>query len=200
METKMTIRVCGPRSRAPKGAFVVNTTSRAKDWARGLSPFLIGPVQLYKGLTARNVENAWQYSKVYPEHVDTDKYPTREWYKWAEDGWSLNRAVRYPMGKGAVPVYSYWEGRRLRYRGARRLIYCPLYAAVVEKTAAYKQLQATCQQHEEVWLWCFDGYDYTAEGKTLHDVLYDESRSMGHSFVLAMLLDNNRAWEKRFSK
>lgn len=31
--------------------------------ARRLSPFFLGPVALYDGHVAKNVENAWQYSK-----------------------------------------------------------------------------------------------------------------------------------------
>ena len=56
-------------------AFIVNTTSRADTkWERSLSPFYLGPVDTYgNGMwIAENVENAWQYSKAYPEHVNSE--------------------------------------------------------------------------------------------------------------------------------
>ena len=32
---------------------------------QGLSPFFLGPIPMYGGLEAKNMENAWQFSKVY---------------------------------------------------------------------------------------------------------------------------------------
>ena len=61
------VRVVGPRDRKQAGETVVNTTSRA-GWSSDLSPFLLGPVPLYKGAPieeSQTMENAWQYAKVY---------------------------------------------------------------------------------------------------------------------------------------
>jgi hypothetical protein len=50
--------------------FIVNTTSKAEnDWQRDLSPFHLGPCELYDGHVSKNMENAWQYSKVYKNHT-----------------------------------------------------------------------------------------------------------------------------------
>ena len=100
------IFVCGPNDKAPYGAEVVNVTSRSNDFGVGLSPFHLGPVELYDGHIAKNVENAWQYAKVYAQHV-TEGEPDESYLEWATAGWKNSRAVRYPMGKGAVPLYSY---------------------------------------------------------------------------------------------
>lgn len=40
---------------------VVNTTSRSNNWSAGLSPFHLGPIQLYNGFISNNMENGWQY-------------------------------------------------------------------------------------------------------------------------------------------
>lgn len=53
------IRVVGPNFKAPDGATVINTTSRSTAWSSGLSPFFLGPVDLYWGHVAKNVENFW---------------------------------------------------------------------------------------------------------------------------------------------
>lgn len=125
---------------------------------RRLSPFFLGPVPLYDGLVAKNVENAWQYSKVpplegqcwscdgltltrrthvsvvqvYKQHTDpVTGEPTAEYWAWAKEGWANPKPVRFPMGRGAKPEYSYWEGKKYGYVAARKKIYCPLYASLV---------------------------------------------------------------------
>lgn len=64
------IYVIGYRDKTPEGSLIINTTSRSKNWSRGLSPFFLNPGNLYGEYSAKNVENAWQYSKVYKEHLD----------------------------------------------------------------------------------------------------------------------------------
>ena len=197
----MTVRVIGPRDpRPPKTELVINTTSRGDGWERGLSPFVLGPVELWGGYKARNVENAWQYSKVYPKHVgrdgDPSNTPPNDWYQWAYQGWLNQRAVRYPMGKGAVPLYSWWGGRKLDYIEARKRIYCPLYAGAVESTNAWRRLQTLYEKHGRITLWDFDGYDHRKLGMSFRDVLNCETRKMGHAFVLAMMLQGKRRWVK----
>jgi len=100
------IFICGPRDKSPYGAEVVNVTSHSKDFGAGLSPFHLGPVELYDGYVAKNVENAWQYAKGYSNHVENGN-PTEEYFRWAKAGWENPRAVRYPMGRGAIPEYSH---------------------------------------------------------------------------------------------
>jgi hypothetical protein len=187
------IRVIGPRDPKEPGIskkpFFVNTTSRSSDgWSVGLSPFFLGPVPLYDGHVSRNVENAWQYAKVYEDHDDNGQ-PTDEYFEWAKKGWRNPRAVRYPMGKGAKPEYSWWDGAALGYVAARKKIYVPLYSKAVLHSAAFERLLDIYQEHGELVLWDFDGYDHRALGMDLKDVLNFPDRSMGHAFVLMMLLE-----------
>lgn len=184
------------RSKVPEGVPIINTTSRSNNWSRGLSPFFLGPVPLYDGTHALNMENAWQYAKVYETQVDDQQNPTSQYFAWAREGWNKSRADRYPMGKGAKPLYSYWDGKKLSYVEARKAIYAPLYAQAVEKTVAYQNLQEAYRLAGELWLWDFDAYDHHKLGMTYADVVNNEKRKMGHAFVLAMMLDNDRAWEK----
>lgn len=55
------LHIIGPNYPVPDGAEVINTTSRSDTWSRGLSPFFLGPVDLYDGYKSINVENAWQF-------------------------------------------------------------------------------------------------------------------------------------------
>jgi len=185
------IHVIGTRDKkdAPKGSTVINTTSTSDTWSQRLSPFLLGPVQLYGGHIARNVENAWQYSKVYPCYVDKDGNPTSAYFDWAQNGWNDPKAHRYPMGKDVKPLYSYWDGEHLDYVQARRRIYIPVYANAVKDTEAFHQLKNIAVMFDDLYLWCFDGYNHKKLSLTYDQVIDDPNRKMGHSFVLAMLLD-----------
>jgi hypothetical protein len=143
---------------------------------------------LYEDYVASNVENAWQYSKVYPEYVDLQGNPSSKYFEWALQGWSMGRAIRYPMGKGVKPLYSYWNGNKLSYVEARRKIYVPLYSKAVLSSEAYKKLREYYNSHQDIHLWDFDGYNHHKLNMSLGDVLFDPIRKMGHAFVLANLL------------
>lgn len=183
------IHVIGPGYKAPEGAVEINTTSRSDNWSKNLSPFFLGPVDLYGGFTSKNVENAWQFAKVYEYYLESDDSVGERYFKWAQDGWNDTRAHRYPMGKDAKPLYSYWNNQTLTYIEARKQIYIPLYSSAVKKTFAFEKLKKMHEEGQNLYLWDFDGYDHKALGLTFDQVINDPNRKMGHAFVLAMLLE-----------
>jgi hypothetical protein len=181
------IRIIGPRDKPTPGA--INTTSHSRsEWSSGLSPFNLGPVTLYQGITARIFENAWQFAKLYPEHADSNGDPTQTYWTWAHRGWNSAKPYRYPMGKGRKPLCSLWDGRRLNYIDARKNIYLPLYRDAVKNTNAFRILKRIYQETGSVTLFDFDGYDHHAVRMNLHEVLDNPNRICGHAFILAMML------------
>lgn len=192
LELEKRIIIVGPRSRVGKdNILTVNTTSRA-GWSSDLSPFKLGPCQLWDGRVSQTMENAWQYSKVYKEHWN-DKTNTlySEWFVWSDKGFENPRAVRYPMGKGAKPIGSWWNCQLLDYITARKNIYLPLYRDSVKKTQGYLRLWD--EWHDlapdgKIQLWDFDAWDHHGAGYTLKQVLNEPNKIMGHAFVLAMML------------
>lgn len=180
--------------------FVVNTTSRATtEWERQLSPFFLGPIDLYEDITAKNLENAWQFCKVYKKHTDVRGDPSHDYWKWALDGWASEWAYRYPMGKDAVPLYSDWKGQKLGYIDARKCIYAPLYAEAVQRTEAWQKLCMMRHKGAKIILRDFDGYDHKKLGMSLTDVLNNPKRKMGHAFVLAAMLTGDpsmKEWKR----
>jgi len=185
------VHVIGPKD--PRRKDAINTTYTSKPWSRQLSPFLLGPVKLYGNYISQNVENAWQFSRVYPEFADfIDEDPTPDYFEWAEMGWADVKAHRYPMGRDTKPLYSYWDGQKLSYIEARKKIYIPLYAVAVRSTDAYKKLRELYEEKEEIWLWDFDGYNHIEAGIPLWDVVNQKNRKMGHAFVLAMMLEQQK--------
>lgn len=181
--------VVGMRDKVPEGFTVVNTTSRDKEgYGQQLSPFYLRDVPMYDGIIAKNMENAWQFSKVYEEHVDENGDPTEAYYTWARAGWANWRAERYPMGKGRKPLYSLWDGKKLDYITARRNLYFPMYARAVVQTETFKDLWKRVNDGEKIALLDFDGYHYQELGMDYYDVIHAEDKKCGHGFVIYGLI------------
>ena len=171
----------------------VTSRNTMEGYKEALSPFYLGPVNCYNGLTANIMENAWQFSKVYPCHADNDGNPTEEYFKWRDEGWKSTTPQRHPMKK-QKPLYSYWEKdgqvMKLGYIEARKKIYVPLYAqAFLHSSSPYglEGLQKLAS-YNCLALADFDGYNHRKLGMTYYDVLNDPTRIMGHGFVLGMIL------------
>ena len=179
----------------PNGIYV-NTTSKSEvDWQTDLSPFYLGPCELYWGLQSERMENAWQYCKVYPQY-DNHGEPTEEYFEWAHKGWCNSLPVRYPMGKGKKPLYSWWDGHKLSYLEARKHIYVPLYARAVIKTRGFLKLMElyieALGQNKTLYLRDYDAYRHEEAGMTLRQVLENDKKKCGHAFVLAMMLTQDK--------
>jgi len=187
----MELYVVGPRD---KGKYptnnVIMTVSRSTTWSSGLSPFYLGPCTTYDGTIAQNVENLWQYAKVYTCHLDDNGDPSPAYYDWRNRGFANPKAQRYPMGKGASPEYSYWNGEKLSYVEARKKIYIPFYYNAVRRTPAFTNLEMEYMYGEQdLYLWDFDGYNHKALDMSYDEVVNSETKKMGHAFVLAMALE-----------
>lgn len=171
----------------PIGYAAINVTSKSDDeWSRMLSPFYLGPVSV-NGTMSLNVENAWQYSKVYPEHVDASGNPTKEYFAWRDKGYASSKADRYPMGKDARPIYSLVDGQKYDYLEAKEKIYTKLYGEAVTKTESFEILLELSKEGRNLCLLDFDAYDHT--GKTKQEIMDNQTRKFGHGFCLKWLLE-----------
>jgi len=95
------------------------------------------------------------------------------------------------MGKGQVPLYSWYRGEKYGYIEARKVIYMPLYARAVAKTAAYSHLKAMHEIGIDLALRDFDGYRIDTLSVTYDDVINNPGSALGHSFVIAMMLEGH---------
>lgn len=174
-------------AQTPQESITIDTTSRAKSV---FSPFLsrcISPIK------ANNMENAWQYSKVYPQHDDGGK-PNKDWERWHYEGLNKTWADRYPAGKGAIPLYTWYNKQQLDYIEARKELYVPLYRNMLENNkAAQKEIDRIIQLLEttDVYLKDFDGYN--DPGKTFEEIINDPEKKMGHAFVLREVILERKA-------
>lgn len=190
----MTINVIGVSDDpTPYPGPIIDVTTRSKEpWSKMLSPMYLGPVDMWGGHRSLNVENAWQFSKVYIQHTDSMGLPSRKWLEWATNGWADRWAHRYPMGKGAIPLYSWWDGKRLDYIEARKKIYIPLYRQAAERTQSWKTLRQILADYGDITLIDYDGYDYIGLGMIIDDVINEPNRKMGHAHVLALMLEQEQ--------
>jgi hypothetical protein len=175
----------------PEDACVVDTTLNSGKF-ENLSPFILSAPP------AKRFENLWQYSKVYKGQTtltDSDSLdiiPSANWYSWREKGFNDPIAHRYPMGKGAIPLFSYWNGKHLDYIQARKQIYIPEYIKNVSITNDFKLLASLyysiSEANRDLILLDYDAYDHQALRMTLKDVVNNPNRKCGHAFVLLSLL------------
>lgn len=176
------LHLCSPREPAPEGAVVVNTTSRSKDFGRNLSPFMNqGPIELY-GLRAHNVENFYQANRCWTqEHLDNPN----GWLEWRANLLNDRHAQRYPMGKGAKPLFGYVnkELGRLDYIQNRKLVYIPAYLQKLDRYCGrwIASLLDLLTVVEHVWLWDFD---VRQTDETFDQILHNEEKTMGHGFLV----------------
>jgi len=166
---------------------VIDTTSGRGDYNK-LSPFIL---EVIDPMTQHLVlfENLWQFSKVYKSQLDKNGNPSESWYYWRRGGVMDDKAHRYPMGKGAIPEYSYLNGEKLGYIEARKKIYAPIYAHHVKPTASFESLKSLYDTGRDITLLDYDAYDHAQLGMSLIDVINNPKRKMGHAFVLIMMLE-----------
>lgn len=180
------IKLIGPRD--PKHPNAINVTSSGNSWGRNLSPMILGPVLVPNRGYASCIENAWQYSKVYDIH-DSDGKPSNQWYFWSQKGYKTSRGVRYPMGKDARPLYSYWDNTKMDYITARKNIYMPMYKDLALKSGWFDKLKELYLIEGEIVIWDYDAYDYLDMGLTAEQVINDPTKILGHGHILAMMLN-----------
>lgn len=199
--------------------------SKGKSPYNQLSPFFLGPVKDEKtGLEAKNIENFWQFQKVYhtvkkqnqkktlngekntiwshPEEVhvkkENDEYePNQEWFAWRKKGFENAYAVRRPTGpkKNGLPLYSYYDGKKLSYIESRMAIYIPFYKKLARETQVYKDILEMLKNGKNVMLIDLDGpnvkeYPYGREMSfdLIKDLEKDPKISYGHGYVCASAL------------
>ena len=184
----MAVHVIPVWKRNPYNCLEVSTVLNFGEY-RELSPFVLSAPP------AKNLENLWQFSKVYSDQVDVSGNPNSDWFWWRRDGFYDERAHRYPKGKGAIPLYSIYPSlgdnrctEHLGYIEARKRIYATEYAKNVILTDSYARLAELYKEHGEITLKDYDAYDHLAMGMSLINVINNPNRKMGHAFVLAMIL------------
>lgn len=172
-----------------------------------LSPKSMGPVKHEMlGLPpAKNLENYWQFSKVFSCEVDEDVDPTEEFRKRRIDGFNdpdphrhkfdkkkMNEIAKEQDNKN-VPLYSVFSdknGIEKRYTYIEgRWFYCSVYEQFATKDKNFLKLKEWLDQGYNLQI---VGYDANDVGdRDLDEVYLDGSKPFGHERVLYSMLTIN---------
>lgn len=189
--------VLTPDYPVPTGFFPdieVDVTSHSTTIGQQLSPFLLGPVPVPDGPDAHNVENLWQFAKCYPEHWDYERgRPLPEWWAWRDRGFDDPSPKRYPMGKGARPVCTWWDGVALDRIAARQRLYRTSYLRCAVRTGAWRWLLRELRRGRRILMRDFDAFDHVVAGVPFDEALCDPVRPFGHGMILAAELERQLA-------
>lgn len=199
MKKMGTVTVLSLKDKAPKNVDLDITPVSTDDEWSALSPFKLGPCRTAGGTLFFNFENLWQYSKVYPEHLESDNdllcgEVAAEWFRWHMSGARERRGIRYPMGKGAKAKFSVWGNLRLSYISARKLIYVPEYSKLLLANTKFRKLLKQYNKGANIVIRDYDTYDALkayANKKEHHPFLYalnNPDKKFGHGFVIGMAL------------
>jgi hypothetical protein len=174
----------------PEGVISMDVTSRSSNWGRLFSPFNLGPVKLYDEHWAYNIENGYQFSKVYPDFSTVYDLPAGHYWEWATKGWHTTKPIKYPLGVWSKHLYHWWDGKKLTNLEAQNQIFLPLYKSAVTKTSAFLRLKEMYEtSKEDIYLIDFEGYNHRYLEKTWDQVVSDPDRPVGQGFALCMLLE-----------
>ena len=188
-------------------------------WSRGagewknLSPFYLksgdGVIfenfwqsqKVWKKVDKQNTKN-WKWSEEI--HVDKDDNPNEKWVKWHETLLHHELPVRRPNGK-AIPLYAYWDGKKLDTVDARKQIYIPYAKQLYRANPTYLKLLQKVKSGKDIIIVEPDGplleaypngleVDLNLLNKLIDRMNYKEEghpnryRPYGHGYVLAMTL------------
>lgn len=174
----------------PDNAIVLDVTSRSGNWGKNFSPFIVGPVSLYDEYWSYNIENAYQYSKVYEEYLDTNGNPSSAYWEWAKKGWLNPKPNKYPVGAWNKHVYHWWDGKKLSNLEAQNQIFLYLYKKAIIKTSAFQRLKELYESTDkDIILLDFEGYNHRYLESSWDQVTNDANRPVGQAFALCMILE-----------
>ena len=163
-------------------------------------------------------ENYWQYGKLFATlgHLSADDRVTPKWRAFRKKGYAQKKGHRHPKGTKTTEVLyrfkrggrecnkykyhtacsSYYFGERMSYIESRKRVYCPMYEALVRRTAFYTKLQKEVARGVHVMILDFDGPRGRTDGdkclevtlKMLREKINDASAPFGHGYVFAAML------------
>lgn len=179
------------KHKIPADSIVLDVTSRSNNWTKLLSPFNVGPVTLYDEHVAFNIENGYQFSKIYePYHCTATDLPSDHYWEWAKAGWRNPKPIKYPLGAWTKCFYHWWDGKKLDHLQAQNQIFLPLYKKAITKTSAFQRLKEMYETtNKDIYLLDFEGYDHRYLEQNWDQIISNPNRPVGQAFALCMLLE-----------
>jgi hypothetical protein len=192
---------------------IIPAWSRGKGEWKLLSPFYLkfpdkvifeNFYQSFKVWEIVNKQNGKNWKWKEETHIDENGNPNKNWFTWHEKLMNHQLPVRRPNGK-AIPLYSFWENKKLGIVEARENIYIPYLKKLFRQSDIYYKLLDKIKNGINILIVEPDGpfLDVYPNGlevnpQLLKDLIkvtnyskegYPEKyRPYGHSYVLATCL------------
>lgn len=201
--------VCHPQL---DGFVKINASSSGPLEWRGLSPFLLGPIEInstdklvdetywtncsYAKLRQCLIfENYWQGSKIYNIDIDTDGEILPSFFRRRQQMCDSIKPKRraVPKSKG-YPIAGFYRGKIMGYVESRKKIYCPLYAKLISRTDEFSKLKKMLADGQNLLIVGPDGRDIPLTKKSLLRAVNDPNHIFGHELVICCLLLNLKVW------
>lgn len=164
-----------------------------------LSPMSLGPVDHGQpGLPkAKNIENFFQGSKVFPSEADKEGNPTEEFYKTQRNAFRdpvPHRHKETADGKGQkknIPLYFLWIEKdgimnKLGYIQSRQF-YCNFFERLASEQEDFKELLRLHEEGTNLQICGYDAYAFE-DGQSIEENYLDASRPFGHEKVVYTML------------
>lgn len=181
-------------------------------------------------LFAKNIEDGWQGTKVWSQHLTNGKFDPKkdcfwrvgvkpidkdsndwipEWTKWSryirmsDFGKRRHFKIDRDSTNPNVPLFQYFQGKKLSYVEGRKQMYIPWYHQLVQQTDAYKYLKDRFEKGLSLNLLEFDGMPRPSSEElpepvtpeSLQQMINDPKIIFGHGMVLAATLLGCKPWE-----
>lgn len=156
-----------------------------------LSPMSLGPIMhvMPNMPPAKNLENFYQFSKVYPHEIDKHGNLSQEAKKLMIKGYTDNVPHRHKFLKLDRPLYSVFydsNGIPKKYTYLEsRYFYCYWYSKLVSCQPDFYTLVDKVASGMNINIVGYDGYNVV---ENLYNHYIDTSRPFGHELVLFTLL------------
>ncbi|CAB4196896.1 hypothetical protein UFOVP1290_416 [uncultured Caudovirales phage] len=174
----------------PENTISIDVTSRSNNWGKYFSPFNLGPIDLYGGHWSYNLENGFQFSRVYPEFSTVDGVPSKHYWEWAQNGWHNPKPIKYPLGAWNKHLYHWWDGKKLSNIEAQNNIFLSLYKKNIIKTSSFSRLKELYEKSDkDIYLIDFEGYNHRLLDQNWDQVINNPDRPVGQAFALCMILE-----------
>ncbi len=202
----------------------INASSTGPKFWKVLSPFKIGPIRIIEPIKpnayfpdgihpgfvrsstlpgkqeaiCQIFENYWQGSKIYRHEVDEKGQIKKSFFDRRPKAFVMTKGKRrfFPKRTHGFPISSYY-GSIMDYVQSRKLIYCPLYAMLVENTPQIKNLKERLNKGENFLIVGPDGRDIPMTEQSLREAVNDPEHIFGHELVICCLLLGFKVWKDR---
>jgi hypothetical protein len=171
---------------------------------KNLSPKAMGPiVHSQPGLPiALNLENFWQFSKVFPDEVDEKGNIKDIFFTRQKEAFQDPIPYRHkPNATGNIPLYSVFirkSGEIVTYKYVEaRQFYCNYYERFAKASSEFSYLQDLLSKGYNLQICGYDAYKVTIP---LEKHYLDSSKPFGHEMVLYTMLtekdESKYPWRK----